>query len=118
MTNILFTLIIALGMKVADSTLSAKHYLITYQDGQRETVVVSKDGHICPSYCNVNHSHKVSICNEDECEKIDKSFIINKQKIDNNTFNLYCNGKEIMLFEQIEKKTPKKKKRNNSIKLF
>ena len=119
MTHILFTLIIALGMKVADSTLSAKHYLITYEDGQRERVIVSKDGHICPSYCNVSHAHKVSICNDGECEKIDKSFIINKQKADNNTFNLYCNGKEIMLFEQIEKNYNKKKKRKrNSIKLF
>ena len=118
MTNILFTLIIALSMKIADSTLSPKYYLITYQDGQRERVVVSKDNHICPSYCNVNHAHKVSICNNDECKYIDQSFVINKQKTDNNTFNLYCNGKEIMLFEQIEKNYNPNKKKMNSIKLF
>ena len=118
MTNILFTLIIALGMKIADTTLSPKHYLITYQDGQRDRVVVSKDGHICPSYCSINHAHKVNICNDGECKEIDKSFVINKQKSDNNTFNLYCNGKEIMLFEKIERNYNTKKKKRNSIKLF
>ena len=118
MTNILFTLIVALGMKIADSNLSPKHYLITYQDGQREEVVLSKDNHICPSYCSIQHAHKVSICNNNECETINKSFIINKQKSDNNTFNLYCNGKEIMLFEEIKRNYSKKKPKSNSIKLF
>ena len=119
MTNILFTIIIALTMKIADSTLGPKYYLITYQDGQRETVVVSNDNHICPVYCSVNHAHKVNICDKNECDYIqEESFVINKKEADNNTFNLYCRGKEIMLFEQIEKKPINKKKRNNSIKLF
>ena len=118
MTNILITIIIAISMKITSSVVSPKYYMITYQDGQRETVVVSKD-YICPNYCNVNHAHKVSICDTDECDYIEKSFIINKQKSDNNTFNLYCKGKEIMLFEQIKIKDSKdKKKKGNSIKLF
>ena len=42
-----------------------------------------------------------------------------KYKADNNTFNLYCKGKEIMLFEQIERVKPgNKKKKGNSVKLF
>jgi len=117
MTNILFTIIIALTMRVADSALSPKYYLITYQDGERETVVVSKNEHICPTYCAINHPHKVSICNNEECNNIQESFIINKQQTDNNTFNLYCKGREIMLFEQIEKNYAINKKKN-TITLF
>ena len=119
MTNILFTLIIALTIKIADSTLSPKYYLITYEDGQRETVMVTKDNHICPAYCSVDHSHKVNICDNAECDHVNKSFVINKQKSSNNSFNLYCRGKEIMLFEQVEKNyLIDKKKKKNSIKLF
>lgn len=117
MTNILFTLIIAFTMKIADTTLSPKHYLITYQDGQRETVVVSKNDYICPAECKVEHSHQVSICDSKECNHIEKSFVINKQKSKNNTFNLYCRGKEIMLFEQIGK-TNRNKKKGGGFKLF
>ena len=119
MANILFTLIVAFTIKIADSSLSPKYYLITYQDGQRETVVVSKDDYICPTHCSIEHAHKVNICDSDECDQIEKSFIINRQKSGNNTFNLYCKGKEIMLFEQIEKNQALKKKKNkNSIKIF
>ena len=120
MTNILFTLIIAMTMKITSSTLAPKYYLITYEDGKRETVVVGKNDYNCPKYCSVNHAHQVSICDNDtECDYIENSFIINKQKSANNTFNLYCKGKEIMLFEQIERQgNPDKKKRGNSIKLF
>ena len=118
MTNILFTLIMALTIKIADNTLSPKYYQITYEDGQRETVMVSKDSYICPVYCSIEHAHKVSICDEQECESIDKSFVINKQKTKNNTFNLYCRGKEIMLIEQIERNQNTKKKKKNTIKLF
>ena len=120
MTNILLTLIVAFTMKIADKTLSPKYYMITYQDGQRETVVVSKNDHICPGHCQVEHAHKVSICDNSQCEHIEKSFVINKQKKDdNNNFSLYCRGKEIMLFEQIQREeTIKKKKKGNSIKLF
>ena len=92
----------ALGIKVTSSALSPKYYLITYEDGQRERVVVTKNDHICPSYCNVDHAHKVNIC-EGDCEHVNESFTINKQAGKNNTFSLYCKGKEIMLFEQIEK---------------
>ena len=119
MTNILFTIMIAVTMKLAGSALSPKYYLITYEDGQRETVVVSKNDYICPAYCSINHAHSVNICSSDECNHIEESFVINKQKSKNNTFNLYCRGKEIMFFEQVEKNhTMKKKKKRNSIKLF
>ena len=90
MTNILFTIILALGMKVTDITLSPKHYLITYQDGQREMVIVTKkDNNICPHYCGIDHAHKVNICEEGDCNPIKKSFVISKQETENNTFNLY-----------------------------
>ena len=119
MTNILFTLIVAATMKITSSAIAPKYYLITYEDGKRETVVVGKDDYICPEYCSVNHPHQVSICDNDDCDYIEKSFVINKQKTDNNTFNLYCRGKEIMLFEQIDRnRDVDKKKKRNSIKLF
>tara|TARA_B100000519_G_C14212854_1_gene423469 strand:+ start:743 stop:1105 length:363 start_codon:yes stop_codon:yes gene_type:complete len=120
MTNILLTLIVALTIKIGDQTLSPKYYRITYEDGQRETVMVSKDNHICPSHCKVEHAHKVSICDNDQCEHIEeKGFVINKQEKSSNNFSLYCRGKEIMLFEQIQKDQPNKKKiKGNSIKLF
>lgn len=119
MGNILLTLIVAFTIKIADKTLAPKYYQITYQDGQRETVVVGKNDYICPSYCTVNHSHSVSICDSDQCDHIEKSFIINKQKAENNTFNFSCKGKDIMLFEQIKiDETIKEKRKRNSIKLF
>ena len=118
MTNIIFTIIVALGLKVADWALGPTYYMITYQDGQRETVMVSKDNHICPTHCKVEHAHKVSICDDEQCDYIEKSFIINKQETSNNNFSLYCRGKEIMFFEQIQKKQPNNKKKGNIIKLF
>ena len=118
MTNILFTIIVALGMKVVDVTFSPTYYMITYQDGQREEVVVTKSNDICPHYCGIDHAHKVNICEGGDCSRIDKSFIVNKHKADNNTFNLYCKGKEIMFFEQIERAKPNKKKKRILIKLF
>jgi len=118
MTNILFTIIVALGMKVVDVTFSPAYYMITYQDGQREEVVVTKSNDICPHYCGIDHAHKINICEGGDCNRIDKSFVVNKHKADNNTFNLYCKGKEIMFFEQIERVKPHKKKKGNSIKLF
>ena len=118
MTNILITLIMALSIKITSSALSPEYYLITYADGQREQVVITKNDHICPTYCNVDHAHKVNIC-EGGCEHINESFIINKHTGKNNTFSFYCKGKEIMLFEQIKiKDTKSKKKKGNSIKLF
>ena len=117
MANILLTLIVAFTIKIADKNLSPKHYMITYQDGQREEVVVSKDNHICPTHCKVEHAHKVSICDNDQCEHIEKNFVINKQETSNNNFSLYCRGKEIMFFEQIQREQPNKKK-GNVIKLF
>ena len=117
MTNILFTIIVALSMKVADLTLSPKYYLITYQDGQREEVVITKNNNICPHYCQVDHAHKVNICEGGECINIDKDFIIRKEaNIMNNSFNLYSKVKEIMLFQEIKRENPKKG--GNSIKLF
>ena len=119
MTNILFTIIIALGMKVADVTFSPKHYMITYQDGQREEVVVTKGNDICPHYCGIDHAHKVNICEGGDCSPIDKSFVVSKHKTDNNTFNLYCKGKEIMLFQKMDQKNnSKSKKKTNSIEIF
>ncbi len=119
MTNILFTIIVALGMKVVDVTFSPTYYMITYQDGQREEVVVTKDNDICPHYCGIDHAHKVNFCEGGDCSPINESFVISKYKADNNTFNLYCKGKEIMLFEQIERVKPSnKKKKGNSVKLF
>ena len=118
MTNILFTIIVALSMKVADLTLSPKYYLITYEDGQREEVVITNSEHICPHYCKVEHAHKVNMCEGGECINIDKDFTIRKeQNIMNNSFNLYCKGKEIMLFQEIKRKADPKKG-GNSIKLF
>ena len=117
MTNILITLIMALSIKITSSALSPKYYLITYEDGQREQVVITKDDHICPTYCNVDHAHKVNIC-EGDCEHINESFTINKHTGKNNTFSFYCKGKEIMLFQQIEKNYNSEKMKKNSIKLF
>ena len=117
MVNILLTIIMALSIKITSSALSPKYYLITYEDGQRERVVITKDNHICPNYCNVDHAHKVNIC-EGDCKHVNESFTINKQAGKNNTFSLYCKGKEIMLFEQIEKNYNTKKTKKNFIKLF
>ena len=117
MTNILITLIMALSIKITSSALSPKYYLITYEDGQREQVVITKDDHICPTYCNVDHAHKVNIC-EGDCEHINESFIINKHTGKNNTFSFYCKGKEIMLFQPIERNYNSEKMKKNSIKLF
>ena len=116
MTNILFTIIVALGMKVVDLSLSPKYYLITYQDGQREEVLITKNDNVCPHYCGIDHPHKVNICEED-CKDTNTDFIIRKEKNNNNnTFNLYYKGKEILLFQEMNKKhTPRKK---NSIKIF
>ena len=69
MTNILLTIILALGIKTADLAISPKHYLIMYQDGQREEVIVTKKDNICPTYCDINHPHKVNIC-EGDCKHI------------------------------------------------
>ena len=119
MANILLTLIVAFTIKVADQTLSPKYYMITYQDGQRETVMVSKDNHICPTHCKVEHAHKVSLCDNEQCDSIEKSFVINKQETSNNNFSLYRRGKEIMFFEQIQRNQPdNNKKKGNVIKLF
>ena len=119
MANILLTLIVAFTIKVADQTLSPKYYMITYQDGQRETVMVSKDNHICPTHCKVEHAHKVSLCDNEQCDYIEKSFVINKQETSNNNFSLYCRGKEIMFFEHIQRNQPNNnKKKGNVIKLF
>ena len=119
MTNILFTIILALSMKVADITFSPKYYLITYQDGQREEVVVTKGNDICPHYCGIDHAHKVNICEGGDCNPIKKSFVISKQETENNTFNLYCKGKEIMLFQKIDRKNDtNSKKKPNSIEIF
>ena len=117
MTNILFTIILALGFKVVDMTFASKYYLITYQDGQKEEVVITKNKDVCPYYCGVDHPHRVNICEGGDCEYIDKSFIISRKKAENNTFNLYCNGKQIMLFEEIYKKKNKKVK-SQSIEIF
>jgi len=118
MTNILFTLILALGIKIVDLTVSPKYYLITYQDGQREQVVITKSNNICPNYCEADHPHSVNMC-EGDCKHINQSFIITKQiDNDNNTFNLYCKGKEILLFQEIEKNGNYKKKKPNSMKIF
>ena len=119
MTNILFTIILALGMKVTDMTFSPKYYLITYQDGQREMVVVTKNDHICPHYCGIDHAHKVNMCEGGDCDPIERNFVISKQKTGNNTFNLYCKGKEIMLFQKIDRKNDtNSKKKPNSIEIF
>ena len=119
MTNILFTIILALSMKVADVTFSPKHYLITYQDGQREEVVVTKGNDICPHYCGIDHAHKVNICKGGDCDPIKKSFIISKQETENNTFNLYCKGKQIMLLEKIDRNNgDDSKKKINSLEIF
>ena len=119
MTNILFTIILVLGMKVADVTLSPKHYLITYQDGQREMVVVTKSNDICPTYCGIDHAHKVDICEGGDCDPIERNFVISKQKTGDNTFNLYCKGKEIMLFQKVDgTNDTKSKKKTNSIEIF
>ena len=119
MTNILFTIILALGMKVADITLSSKYYQITYQDGQREMVVITKNDDICPSYCGIDHAHKVNICEGGDCNPIERNFVISKQKTGNNTFNLYCKGKEIMLFQEIDRNNgDHSKKKTNSIEIF
>ena len=120
MTNILFTIILALGIKVADVTLSPNYYLITYQDGQREMVVISKkDNNICPHYCGIDHAHRVNICEGGDCNSIERNFVISKQKTENNTFNLYCKGKEIMLFQKIDRNNDtKSKKKPNSIEIF
>ena len=116
MTNILFTIIVALGMKIVDLSLSPKYYLITYQDGQREEVVITKNDNVCPHYCGVDHPHKVNICEED-CKDTDIGFIIRKETDrNNNTFNLYYKGKEILLFQEMNKKHNPKEK--NSIKIF
>ena len=69
------------------------------------------------TYCNVDHAHKVNIC-EGGCEHINESFIINKHTGKNNTFSFYCKGKEIMLFQQIERNYNSEKMKKNSIKLF
>ena len=118
MTNIIFSIIVALGMKVADSALGPTYYMITYQDGQREEVVVTKGDNICPHYCGINHAHKVNMCEGGDCDLVDKSFVISKQKTPNNTFSLHCKGKEIMLFQEINRNDKPKKKKNNSIELF
>ena len=119
MTNILFTIILVLGMKVADVTLSPKHYLITYQDGQREMVVVTKSNDICPTYCGIDHAHKVNVCEGGDCDSFRKDFVISKQKTGNNTFNLYCKGREIMLFQKMDRKNDSNsKKKMNSIEIF
>ena len=118
MTNIIFTIIVALGMKVVDVTFSPKYYMITYQDGQREEVVVTKGNDICPHYCGIDHAHKVNMCEGGDCDLIDKNFVISKKQAGNNTFNLYCKGKEIMLFQEINRNDNTQKKKMNSIKIF
>ena len=118
MTNILFTIIVALGMKVVDVTFSPKYYMITYQDGQREEVVVTKGNDICPHYCGIDHAHKVNMCEGEDCDLIDKSFVISKHETPNNTFSLYCKGKEIMLFQEINRNDNAQKKKMNSIEIF
>ena len=50
MTNILFTLILALGIKIADANLSPKYYLITYQNGQQEEIMLTKKDNISRIY--------------------------------------------------------------------
>ena len=117
MTNILFTLIVATTIKVVSVTLAPKYYLITYEDGQRQEVIMSENNDTCPSYCQAEHAHKVSMC-DGECENISKNFMIQKQINANETFNLYCNGKAIMLFEEIQKDTPKNKNKPPSMNLF
>ena len=120
MANILLTLIVAFTIKVADQTLSPKYYMITYQDGQRETVMVSKDNHICPTHCKVEHAHKVSLCDNEQCDYIGlPENYTDAQETSNNNFSLYCRGKEIMFFEQIQRNQPNNnKKKGNVIKLF
>ena len=118
MTNILFTIIVALGMKVVDVTFSSKYYMITYQDGQREEVVITKGNNICPHYCGIDHAHKVNMCEGGDCDLIDKSFVISKHQASNNTFSLYCKGKEIMLFQEINRNDNTQKKKMNSIEIF
>tara|TARA_Y100001970_G_scaffold272464_1_gene369200 strand:- start:2007 stop:2360 length:354 start_codon:yes stop_codon:yes gene_type:complete len=117
MTNILFTLILALGIKIADANFSPKYYLITYQNGQQEEIMLTKKDNICPSYCDIDHAHQVNMC-ENNCEYINKDFTITKGPSINNNLNLYCQGKQIMYMKEIKKDSNKKKNKANSIKIF